>query len=160
MSLNTALYELVTTWHGGMASQTCSRASISGAADTVPQLHLIDSDEPVTLGGEGFSPTPQELMLAAFNACMIAIFAMEARRENIALQRLEVQTCCDLITNLLSPQANDAESSHGRIQYVFHVSGSGTIYQFEQIHRKVINASLNWWILAQNLTVEGDLILH
>ncbi|WP_233607020.1 OsmC family protein [Citrobacter sp. FDAARGOS_156] len=43
------------------------------------QNHVIDSDEPVSLGGEGLAPDPRELMLAAFNACMTAVFVQEAR---------------------------------------------------------------------------------
>jgi len=49
------------------------------------QNHVIDSDEPVSLGGEGLAPDPRELMLAAFNACMTAVFVQEARAKDLAL---------------------------------------------------------------------------
>lgn len=66
MQIQTANYDLVTTWQGGMASRTRCQ-SMTGDKR---QSHVIDSDEPVALGGEGRAPGPQDLMLAAFNACM------------------------------------------------------------------------------------------
>lgn len=52
MQIQTANYDLVTTWQGGMASRTRCQ-SITGDRS---QSHVIDSDEPVALGGEGRAP--------------------------------------------------------------------------------------------------------
>ncbi len=60
MQIQTANYDLVTTWQGGMASRTRCQSMTGGKR----QSHVIDSDEPVALGGEGRAPGPQDLLLA------------------------------------------------------------------------------------------------
>lgn len=155
MQIQNAKYDLVTTWRGGMASRTCCQSFATGKGQQVLQNHIIDSDEPVALGGSGDAPNPQELMLAAFNACMTAAFVQEAMGEDITLSQLEIQTSGQLITAL----STFHEDAPGKLQYVIRVSGHGTIHQFEQIHQRVISVSLNRWLLAQNMTIEGDLIL-
>ncbi|USR62394.1 OsmC family protein [Lelliottia amnigena] len=92
MQIQTAHYDLVTTWRGSMASRTLCQSFSADNATPVMQSHVIDSDEPVSLGGEGLAPDPQELMLAAFNACMMAAFIQEARACGIALKHLEIHT--------------------------------------------------------------------
>jgi uncharacterized OsmC-like protein len=72
-----------------MASRTLCQ-SFTGDNTAALQSHVIDSDEPVSRGGEGQAPNPQELMLAAFNACMTAAFVQEASCEGITLTHLEI----------------------------------------------------------------------
>ncbi len=159
MPVNTAKYTLLTTWQGGMASRTCCQSGTSDASLSAAPRHIIDSDEPVDLGGAGLAPNPQEMMLAAFNACMMAVFVQQAQQANITLTYLEIQTAGDLITVIPSSQQPDAEGSTGWLQYVIRVRGDGSVQQFEQLHRRVIGTSLNRWLLAWNMTIEGDLIL-
>ncbi|GAB7196353.1 OsmC family protein [Dickeya oryzae] len=159
MQIQIAHYDLVTTWQGGMASRTICQ---SFSADNAPpdlQNHVIDSDKPVSLGGEGLSPDPQELMLAAFNACIMAAFIQEARAEGLALTHLEIHTGGYLTKCIPATGDRPAEDDSGRLQYVIHVSGDGTVHRFDGIHQRVINSSLNRWLLAQNMLIEGDLIL-
>ena len=123
------------------------------------KVAVIDSDEPVSLGGEGLAPDPQELILAAFNACMMAAFIQEARNEGLALTHLEIHTDGHLPKGIPASGDKRADDASGTLQYVSHVSGDGTVHQFDGVHQRVINASLNRWLLAQNMLIEGDLIL-
>jgi len=159
MQIQTAHYDLVTTWQKGMASRTLCQSFSADNAPPVLQSHVIDSDEPVSLGGEGLAPAPQELMLAAFNACMMAAFIQEARAEGLALTHLEIHTDGHLPKGIPATRDRPVEDVSGRLQYVIQVSGNGTVHQFDEIHQRVINSSLNRWLLAQNLLIEGDLIL-
>lgn len=155
MQIQTANYDLVTTWQGGMASRTRCQ-SMTGDKR---QSHVIDSDEPVALGGGGRAPGPQDLMLAAFNACMTAAFVQEAISAGITLTHLDIETRGELLTGMPLICKKNTDASVGRLQYAIHVSGEGTAHQFECVHQQVIKASLNRWLLAQNMTIEGDLIL-
>ena len=159
MQIQTAHYDLVTTWQGGMASRTLCQSFSADNAPPVLQSHVIDSDEPVSLGGEGLAPAPQELMLAAFNACMMAAFIQEARAEGLALTHLEIHTDGHLPKGIPATGDRSVGDVSGRLQYVIQVSGDGTMHQFDGIHQRVINSSLNRWLLAQNMLIEGDLIL-
>lgn len=159
MESDVAKYDIVTTWRGGMASQTCCHSCIVGETLQSSRGHVIHADEPEALGGNGLAPNPQELLLAAFNACMTAAFVHEASRENITLTSLEIQTWGELSTGIsLSSQPSTGEDP-GRVQYIIHVSGDGSISQYEHIHCRVIGLSPNRWLLAQNMTIEGNLIV-
>ncbi|EMC7917028.1 TPA: OsmC family protein [Enterobacter kobei] len=159
MQIQTAHYDLVTSWQGGMASRTLCQSFSADNALPALQSHVIDSDEPVSLGGEGLAPDPQELILAAFNACMMAAFIQEARNEGLALTHLEIHTDGHLPKCIPASGDKRADDASGTLQYVIHVSGDGTVHQFDGVHQRVINASLNRWLLAQNMLIEGDLIL-
>ncbi|MGK9172029.1 OsmC family protein [Yokenella regensburgei] len=159
MESDVAKYDIVTTWRGGMASQTRCHSCIVGQTLQPSHGQVIHADEPEALGGKGAAPSPQELLLAAFNACMTAAFVHEASRENIVLTSLEIQTWGELSTGIPAASLPLAEEAPGRVQYIIHVSGNGSITQYEQIHRQVINLSPNRWLLARNMTIEGNLIV-
>lgn len=159
MQIQTAHYDLVTTWQGGMASRTLCQCLSADNDPPALQSHVIDSDEPVSLGGAGLAPNPRELMLAAFNACMMASFIQEARAEGVALTHLAIHTDGHLPKGKPAIGDRPAEDASGSLKYVIHVSGDGTVNQLEGIHQRVINASLNRWLLARNMLIEGDLIL-
>ena len=159
MQIQTAHYDLVTSWQGGMASRTLCQSFSADNAPLALQSHVIDSDEPVSVGGEGLAPDPQELMFAAFNACMMAAFIQEARAESLVLTQLEIHTDGHLPKGIPASGDKRADDASGTLQYVIHVSGDGTVHQFDGVHQRVINASLNRWLLAQNMLIEGDLIL-
>lgn len=98
-------------------------------------------------------------MLAVFNACMMAAFIQEARAEGLVLTYLEIHAEEHLPKGITATGDKPAEDVSGRLQYVIHVSGNGTVHQFDGIHQRVINSSLNRWLLAQNMLIEGDLML-
>lgn len=158
MQIQTAHYDLISTWQGGMASQTLCQCLSADNDPPALKSHVIDSDEPVSLGGEGQAPDPQELILAAFNACMMASFIQEARAEGFVLTHLAIHTDGHLPKSIPAFGGRAAEDASRRLKYVIHVSGDGTVHQLEGIHQRVINASLNRWLLAQNMLIEGDLV--
>lgn len=159
MQTQTAHYDLATTWQGGMASRTLCQYFSADNTLPVMKSHVIDSDEPVSLGGEGMAPDPRQLMLAAFNACMMSAFIQQARTEGFALTHLAIHTDGHLPKSIPAFGGRASEDASGRLKYVIHVSGDGTMHQLEEIHQRVINLSLNRWLLAWNMLIEGDLIL-
>ncbi|HBR1079910.1 TPA: OsmC family protein [Klebsiella quasipneumoniae subsp. quasipneumoniae] len=159
MLIQTTHYDLITTWQGGIASRTYCHAITADAPPNILQMHVIDSGEPVSSGGDGLTPDPQELMLAAFNACMTAAFIQEAMEKGLALTHLEIHTDGHLPKGIPAISNRPSENVFGRLQYLIRVSGDGTVHQFEAIHQRVINTSLNRWLLAQNMLIEGDLLL-
>lgn len=159
MESDVAKYDIVTTWRGGMASQTCCHSCIVGEILQPSHGQVIHADEPEALGGKGRAANPQELLLAAFNACLTAAFVHEASRENICLTSLEIQTWGELSTGIPVSCKPSTRNVPGRIQYIIHVSGAGNISQYEHLHRRVITLSPNRWLLSQNMTIEGNLVV-
>lgn len=142
-----------------MASRTLCQSFSADNAPPVLQSHAIDSDEPVSLGGEGGAPVPLELMFPAFNACMMAVYIQEAMAEGLVLAHLEIHTDGYLPKDIPAKGDRPAEDVSARLQYVIHVSVDGRVHQFDRSHQRVINSSLNWWLLAQNMLIEVNLIL-
>lgn len=149
-------YQLTTKWQGGMSSRTHSRSCFDEGNLHSRQDHIIDSDEPEALGGTGLAPNPQELILAAFNACMTAAFVYEAHRQDITISHLEIQTSATLC--IMRHESTDSKVDE-RIDYTIHVSGNGNTRQFDKIHSAIIRLSPNRWLIAGNITIEGDLIV-
>lgn len=154
MKNESASFGIVTTWRGGMASESTSHTRLRRGRRYSSTRHIIHADEPRLLGGRNTAPTPQALLLTAFNACMMATFAGEAAREHIRLAHLEIETDCSL--QLLARPSSIAASSDN-LRYLIHVSGAGSAEQFERLHRLAIAHSPTRWLLAQNMTIEGDM---
>ncbi|HEX4501930.1 MAG TPA: OsmC family protein [Scandinavium sp.] len=160
MKNDVAGYEIVTRWRGGMASESnCRENRVDGQPQSSVQ-HVIYADEPQALGGKNSAPSPQELLLAAFNACMTAVFAGVAQREGIALSRLEIQTTGNFRLTPYESLPFVENEMPDSVRYLIRVSGDGSIAQFDNIHRSVIATSPTRGILAQNMTVEGDMVVE
>ncbi len=54
--------------------------------------HIILADEPEEILGSNEAPNPQELLMAALNACMTVGYVAGAAKRGISLHRLEIET--------------------------------------------------------------------
>lgn len=52
--------------------------------------HIVTSDEPRSLGGDGTGPTPISLMLAALGSCTSITLRMYADRKELPLKGIEI----------------------------------------------------------------------
>ena len=154
MKNESASFGIVTTWRGGMASESTSHTHLRRGRRYSSTRHIIHADEPRLLGGRNTAPTPQALLLTAFNACMMATFAGEAAREHIRLAHLEIETDCRL--DLLA-RASNINGNPDTLHYLIRVNGEANAEQFEKLHRLAIARSPTRWLLAQNMIIEGDL---
>jgi len=63
-------FDVTTRWTG----QTRSETTVDGftmAGERITRTHKIVADEPCQLLGADSAPNPQELLMAAFNACIM-----------------------------------------------------------------------------------------
>ena len=58
----------------------------------INRKHTFLIDEPNELLGENAAPNPQEVLMGAFNACMIVGYATGAAMKGITLEKLEIET--------------------------------------------------------------------
>ncbi|EMU1127483.1 TPA: OsmC family protein [Citrobacter koseri] len=155
-----ARFDVSTSWQDGMKSASCCHpSSVSGSVNNA-EFAVVCADEPVTLGGGGKSPSPQELMLMAFNACMSAAYVTNATLAGVILEKLQIRTKAML--DLRGFFGTDQTISPGteKIQYLITVKGDGSVEQFEQIHQAVIASSPNRWVISQGMQIEGDQIVE
>ncbi len=78
-------FDVVTRWKG----QTRSETTVSGftlAGERIDRSHTIVADEPYELLGADSAPNPQELLMAAFNACITVGYVAGAALKGIKLE--------------------------------------------------------------------------
>ena len=84
-------FDVTTRWKG----QTRSETTVDGftiAGERVNRSHTIVADEPLELLGADSAPNPQELLMAAFNACITVGYVAGAALKGIKLELLEIKT--------------------------------------------------------------------
>jgi organic hydroperoxide reductase OsmC/OhrA len=84
-------FEVTTRWAG----QTRSETMVEGftlAGERIARTHKIVADEPCELLGGDSAPNPQELLMAAFNACITVGYVAGASVRGIKLDSLEIKT--------------------------------------------------------------------
>ncbi|HEY7005515.1 MAG TPA: OsmC family protein, partial [Sphingomicrobium sp.] len=84
-------FDVTTQWTG----QTRSETVVDGytlAGDRIGRSHKIVADEPRELLGNDSSANPQELLMAAFNACITVGYVAGASLKGIRLESLEIKT--------------------------------------------------------------------
>ena len=92
-AINPALgFEVTTRWDGQFRSETRVGPVRFGNGDVVVRDFTIKADEPEEILGSNQSPNPQELLMAALNACMTVGYVAGAAKRGINLYKLEIET--------------------------------------------------------------------
>jgi uncharacterized OsmC-like protein len=152
-------FQVKTAWKDGLRSESeVDTCDFDGK--TLSRGYVFSHDEPTELMGANTSANPQELLMAAFNACVIATFVSACSLNNVSLEKLEIETHGRL--NLRGFLGLDKSISPGydEIQYTLRIKGSGTKKQFQKIHDIVKATSPNFWNLAHEIKVKGEMILE
>ena len=149
-------FDVTTRWTG----QTRSETIVDGftmAGERITRSHKIIADEPGELLGADSAPNPQELLMAAFNACITVGYVAGAALKGITLDSLEIKTRGELdLRGFLGIDAN-IRPGYESIHYTVHIKGNGTPAQFRQIHETVMRTSPNYFNLARPIRLEAEL---
>src|SRR4030095_12187928 len=84
-------FQVTTRWAG----QTRSESVVEGftlGGQRYERQHRIVADEPCELLGTDSAPNPQELLMAAFNACIMVGYVAGAATRGIRLESVEIRT--------------------------------------------------------------------
>jgi uncharacterized OsmC-like protein len=152
-----ARFQVSTEWQG----QTRSLATISGfdlAGERVQRRFAIAADEPSELLGTNTAPNPQELLLAALNACMSVGYVAGAATRGITLTalRIESEAALDLRGFLGYPEV---PAGAPEIRLKVTIAGNGSADAFREIHAQVQKTSPNLFHLTQPIKVAADLAI-
>jgi len=146
-----------TSWQGRLRSRT----EIDGydlAGQNVARKHTIYSDEPLELMGTNQAPNPQDLLLAALNACMMVGFVAGATNAGLRIDSLEIASECSLdLRGAFGVEG--VKPGADKIRYTVRVSGSGTPEQFEAVHREMMVVSPNRFHLVNPIALEASLVV-
>jgi uncharacterized OsmC-like protein len=150
-------FGVTTHWRGGVVSETIVDGYELGGR-RIAKNFTIRIDEPLELCGTNSQPNPQEMLMAAFNACMLVGYVAGATLHGIELEELVISTHGDLdLRGFLGLDAA-VKPGYDEIHYVVRIKGNGTREQFEEIHRTVMATSPNRWNIANPIRLTSELI--
>ena len=146
-------------WKG----RTRSRAAVESytiGGQVVHRHFTIDADQPFELQGRNTAPSPQELLLAALNACLTVGYVAAASLRGITLERLEVETASALDLRGLLGLDPPVPPGDPTLRYTVRIKGDGTAEQFREIHEAVARTSPNHVHLARPVRLDGRLVVE
>jgi len=149
-------FDVVTRWKG----QTRSETTVDGftlAGERIARSHKIVADEPFELLGADSAPNPQELLMAAFNACITVGYVAGASLKGINLESLEIKTRGELDLRGFLGISDAVAPGYENIDYVVTIKGDGSPEDFEEIHQTVMKTSPNYFNMSRPIKMNGSL---
>jgi len=149
-------FSVATRWTG----QTGSRTAVKGfelGGEHIARGFEIVADEPHELLGANTAPNPQELLMAAVNACMTVGYVAGASLRGITLDKLEIETTGQLDLRGFLGLDDSVPPGYEEIDYTVRIAGDGTREQFDEIHRTVMQTSPNYFNIARPIRMNGKL---
>ena len=149
-------FDVTTRWQG----QTRSETSVDGftsAGERIARSHRIVADEPHELLGSDGAANPQELLMAAVNACMTVGYVAGAAVKGITLDKLEIRTNGTLDLRGFLGLDDTVPPGYEAIDYEVTIAGNGTPEQFEEIHQAVMKTSPNYFNINRPIRMNGVL---
>ena len=139
---------------------TRSESTVSGytlGGERIERSHKIVADEPCELLGADGAPNPQELLMAAVNACMAVGYVAGAALQGITLTKLEIRTKGTLDLRGFLGLDDSVPPGYEVVDYDVSIAGNGTPEQFEEIHQTVMKTSPNYFNLSRPIRLNGTL---
>jgi uncharacterized OsmC-like protein len=149
-------FDVTTRWQGQTRSETTVEGYTIGG-DRVQRSHKIVADEPCELLGSDGAPNPQELLMAAVNACMTVGYVAGAALKGITLDKLEIRTRGTLDLRGFLGLDDSVAPGYEAIDYEVSIGGNGTREQFDEIHQTVMKTSPNYFNLNRPIRMNGVL---
>jgi uncharacterized OsmC-like protein len=149
-------FDVTTRWTGQTRSETTVEAYRVGGQH-VARRHKIVADEPCELLGSDSGPNPQELLMAAFNACITVGYVAGASVRGIRLDSLEIKTRGELDLRGFLGLDDQVPPGYESIDCEVLIKGDGTPKQFEEIHQAVVRSSPNYFNISRPVKVNATL---
>jgi uncharacterized OsmC-like protein len=149
-------FAVTTRWTGQTRSETVVDGFTMGG-ERIARSHKIVADEPCQLLGQDSAPNPQELLMAAFNACITVGYGAGAAVKGITLESLEIRTRGQLDLRGFLGLSETIPAGYETIDYEVLIKGDGTPQDFEEIHRNVIKTSPNYFNMSRPIRMNPKL---
>ena len=149
-------FRVTSEWMGQTRSEaTVESYSIGG--ETVDRRFKIVVDEPFELLGENTAPNPQEMLMTAFNACIMVGYVAGAAVKGITLETIEIETNGELDLRGFLGIDDTVKPGYDTIHYVVRIKGDGTEAQFQEIHETVMRTSPNYFNISRPIDMDARL---
>jgi uncharacterized OsmC-like protein len=150
-------FKVATNWKGQTRSEARVKSYVMDGVE-IPREFSIAADEPPELLGQNSAPNPQELLMAAFNACIMVGYVATAAVMGVTLQNVEIETEGELnLRGFLGIDAN-VKPGYDSIRYRVRLTGNGTRDQYQAIHEQVVKTSPNYFNVSQPIRIDSALV--
>ena len=149
-------FDVTTRWAGQCRTETLVEG-YTRAGERIARKHRILIDEPVELLGEDSAANPQEMLMAAVNACMAVGYVAGAAVRGIRLDSVEIRTTGTLDVRGFFGLSDEVPVGYPQIDYEVRISGDGSPAEFEEIHQTVMKTSPNYFTLSRPVRMNGSL---
>lgn len=149
-------FNVTTLWTGQTRSETTVEGYTIGGK-RIARSHKILADEPLELLGSDTSANPQELLMAAFNACITVGYVAGAAVRGIRLDSLEIKTRGQLDLRGFLGLSNHVAPGYEKVEYEVNIKGNGSPRDFEEIHQSVMQTSPNYFNISRPIRLNGTL---
>lgn len=138
-----ASFNVKTQWQGQTRSVTkVNRYNLAG--ETYSRDFEIVADEPNELLGQNSAPNPQELLMAALNACMSVGYAANASLMGIKIHSLEIETDGTLDLRGFLGLDESVNPGYDKVSFVVRLHTDATRERVEELHNNVLKTSVNF----------------
>jgi uncharacterized OsmC-like protein len=139
-------FQVSTQWVDGPRS--ISRVqSMEWGGQTYERDFSLIIDEPEEVGGTNLGPNPQEVLLSAFNSCVLATFAEFCTIEGIRLENVTINSSGNLDLRGFFGLDKNITPGYQALNWTLSVKGDATPEQFKKVYDATIAASPNLWNL-------------
>jgi len=142
-SMRSAKFNVRTKWVNQTKTiATVSRYSFLGKDH---QRHFeIMADEPNEFLGQNSAPNPQELLMAALNACLSVGYAVNAAAMGIKIHSLEIETDGELDLRGALGLDENVNPGYDEVSYVVRLHADAPKEKIEELHKIVTKTSANY----------------
>lgn len=141
-SKRSARFTVNTRWAGQTKSvATVDRYSLGGVEHR--RQFEIAADEPTELLGENTAPNPQELLMAALNACLTVGYVVNAAAMGIVVRDLRITTEGELDLRGFLGLDESVNPGYDEVTYVVRLQTDAPRERVEELHALVTKTSVN-----------------
>ena len=152
-------FEVTTRWAGQCRSESSVEGFTMGG-ERIARSHKIVADEPCELLGGDSAPNPQELLMAAFNACIMVGYVAGASIKGINLESIEIRTRGELDLRGFLGLSDQVAPGYEAVDYDVRIKGDGSSEEYEEIHRNVMATSPNYFNMSRPIKMNGSLRIN
>lgn len=137
-----ARFSVKTKWEQQTRSVATASRYLLGGVEY--QRHFeIAADEPAELLGQNSAPNPQELLLAALNACLTVGYVVNAAAMGIKVHSLEIETDGELDLRGFLGLDETVNPGYDEVSYVVRLHADASRERLEKLHEVVTKTSVN-----------------
>jgi uncharacterized OsmC-like protein len=153
-------FHVTSSWNGSGPKSTSRVKSYYLGGEEIPRDFSLSIDEPKELLGTNTAPNPQEVLMAAFNACTLATFVAACAVKGVELAALRIETEGGLDLRGFLGIDPSVKPGYEELHCTVKIKGRGTQEQFKEVLQTVLKTSPNYWNMANPVKVKTDLVVE